>query len=285
MRTTLIVHAADDRAAARAASILGLVLGPAIVAPTDQAEVTHAEFLVLVASAGWEPEVAGWSIGHRGVLGDVPAGVLWLDAEDRDHLEHEIGARAVHQALIAPASADRLETVLREELVDAALAMKARRDADVPAQLPSSALRERIEAFLAAHNTCALAVASSHGVRVVPIEYRYHAGSLYLLSEGGEKFAHLLLAPEVSVCIFEPYRGWANLAGLQLQGRARLLDDDSVELERLLEWEGITPLQRTQLPVALHGIRIDLRSADFLSSAFRAQGLEVRQRYRFPEAG
>lgn len=51
-----------------------------------------------------------------------------------------------------------------------------------------AALREKIDAFLHAHNTGALATADCRLVRCTPIEYDYVDGCLYLFSEGGLKF-------------------------------------------------------------------------------------------------
>ena len=49
-------------------------------------------------------------------------------------------------------------------------------------------LKEKIDAFIGAHNTCALATASSDMVRNTPIEYNYVDRFFYFFSEGGVKF-------------------------------------------------------------------------------------------------
>ena len=51
-----------------------------------------------------------------------------------------------------------------------------------------AALREKINAFLRAHNTGALATAGGDLVHCTPIEYNYVDSCLYLFSEGGLKF-------------------------------------------------------------------------------------------------
>ena len=53
------------------------------------------------------------------------------------------------------------------------------------------ALKEKIEAFIGAHNTCALATAPADMVRNTPIEYNYVDSCFYFFSEGGLKFKGL----------------------------------------------------------------------------------------------
>ena len=57
--------------------------------------------------------------------------------------------------------------------------------------MDSAALEEKIEDFIKANNTGALATASGDFVRCTPIEYNYIGGAFYLLSEGGLKFKAL----------------------------------------------------------------------------------------------
>ena len=61
------------------------------------------------------------------------------------------------------------------------------------------------------------------------IEYLVIDDRLYLLSEGGEKFAHLLANPRVSVAVYDPFVSMTSLFGLQLTGRAALVPAWSVE--------------------------------------------------------
>ncbi len=43
-------------------------------------------------------------------------------------------------------------------------------------------------------------------------------GFIYFISEGGEKFANILMNPNVSMAIYENYDRMDNLAGMQLWG-------------------------------------------------------------------
>ena len=53
------------------------------------------------------------------------------------------------------------------------------------APMPTDALKARIDDFLAAHNTLALATGCGNWVRCTPLEYLRVNGALYILTEGG----------------------------------------------------------------------------------------------------
>lgn len=58
------------------------------------------------------------------------------------------------------------------------------------APMPTDALKARIDDFLAAHNTLALATGCGNWVRCTPLEYLRVNGALYILTEGGLKWRH-----------------------------------------------------------------------------------------------
>ena len=61
---------------------------------------------------------------------------------------------------------------------------------------------QEIEKFIKSHNTCALATGYDDKIRCTPIEYLYLTGMFYIISEGGEKFANIMLNKNVSLSIF-----------------------------------------------------------------------------------
>ena len=168
-----------------------------------------------------------------------------------------------------------------DELVEFALGLKALKD-DGDRSMPGELLHAAIEEFLTSHNTCTLSTGSGSRVRGTPIEYSYQDGQLYLLSEGGEKFANLLLNPNVAVTAYEPYQGMNRLAGLQLSGQAVLIDGGSAEYGRALDLKGINATRVVSLPILLNVIRIRLDRAEFLSSRLQEMGYGMRQVHRFP---
>jgi uncharacterized protein YhbP (UPF0306 family) len=148
-------------------------------------------------------------------------------------------------------------------------------------RLNNAQLRAEIDRFLRSHNTCALATAGDAGGRATPIEYVYAGDCLYFLSEGGTKFANLLLDPHVSVCIFDPYHTMADVAGLQLTGTARLVDVQDAATDSALQAQHLTREKLGQLPFDLNIIEVRLERAELLLSALSKRGVDSRQIYDF----
>ncbi len=167
-----------------------------------------------------------------------------------------------------------------ETVTEIALQIKSCKDRPTNA-MPVGQLREQLETFLKTHNTAALATAIGTRVRSTPIEYTYHEGSLYLLSEGGTKFANLLLNPRVSISVFEPYKGMTHLYGVQMEGLASIVELNSEEYNRVLKLKGLNPQKIAAFPSSLNLIRIALIQAEFLNSEFKALGYDVKQNYTF----
>ena len=95
--------------------------------------------------------------------------------------------------------------------------------------MPTDALRARIDAFLEAHNTLALATGCGKWVRCTPLEYLRVDGRLYILTEGGLKFKGIWWNGAVSAAVYDSYTGMASLAGLQMTGTAVYIDPLSDE--------------------------------------------------------
>lgn len=140
------------------------------------------------------------------------------------------------------------------------------------------ALLAKIEAYLAAHNTCALATGCGTQVRCTPIEYTYWQGRFWLLSEGGEKFRGLAGNANVSLAIFDPYTGFAALGGLQVTGRAQIVEPWTEDYCALLRRKKIPESALRQLDHPMYLIEITPACYDFLHSDFKKEGLSPRQR-------
>jgi uncharacterized protein YhbP (UPF0306 family) len=220
-------------------------------------------------------DVLGDCVVWTGGLGGRIA-LDWLEAPDREDIERAQDMRG-HRGL------GDLDAYSADAVAEAALAIKAVRDSFARA-MPAAELRAHIDDFLSRHVTCTLCTGAGGHVRATPVEYGYDDGSLYLLSEGGEKFAHLLVNPHVSVAVYDPYQGMDKLAGLQLLGMAGLVADDSPERARALELHGLDEVRLATLPFALNLIRVRVERAEFLWSGFTALGFDVRQTYVFPPA-
>ncbi|WP_034467765.1 pyridoxamine 5'-phosphate oxidase family protein [Butyrivibrio proteoclasticus] len=145
------------------------------------------------------------------------------------------------------------------------------------AHMEEAALKERIEGFIAGHNTCALATASADMVRNTPIEYNYVDGEFYFFSEGGLKFKGLKENKNVGLAIFEPYGGFGNLKSLQVEGVASMVEPFSEEYLKVMEFKKIPVEAMKKLPQPMNLIKVVARSYDYLDSELKKEGFSSRQ--------
>ena len=143
--------------------------------------------------------------------------------------------------------------------------------------MESAALKEKIESFIGAHNTCALATASADMVRNTPIEYNYVKGCFYFFSEGGLKFKGLKENKNVGIAIFEPYGGFGQLKSLQVQGEAVMVEPFSEEYLMLMEHKKIPVEAMKKLPQAMNLIKVVPTTYDYLDSDLKKEGFGSRQ--------
>ena len=143
--------------------------------------------------------------------------------------------------------------------------------------LDEETLRKKIDEFLKEHNTCALATASADMVRNTPIEYNYLDGVIYLFSEGGLKFKALKENKNVSLAIFEPYKGFGNLKSLQIEGTAVMVEPFSEEYLKLLKHKNISEEWMRKLPKPLYLIKVVPSAYDYLDSDLKKDGFDNRQ--------
>jgi uncharacterized protein YhbP (UPF0306 family) len=125
------------------------------------------------------------------------------------------------------------------DVVNKAYCIKELRDKGINV-LPDEQLLTEIEKFIKSHNTCALATGYDDKVRCTPIEYFYLKGIFYIISEGGEKFANIALNKNVALSIFDPYSGMNKLGGMQISGKAVVIEEGSEEYEKIFKYKGIS---------------------------------------------
>ncbi len=273
MVRTLILH---DRQAAETAGLLAQVLGPAMTAlltppPEDW---TDALACVLVLAPDGLPE-GGLARLARMVPRHLPVAVWLLPAagvEEQLRAAGEVfGDRLVFAGTVP---ADPVA------LADAAVALR-RRLFRGASEMPGPELRALVMEELAARSTCTLCTGHGDAVRATPIEYLLLNNRLYLFSEGGEKFAHLLVNPCVSIAVYDPFVSTSTLFGLQLTGAASSVEAWSDEYVRALTAKGLAPERVQALPVLIHQVRIDLDEVELVSSEAQRRGYAPRQRLRF----
>ena len=148
-------------------------------------------------------------------------------------------------------------------------------------QMERGALLAEMEAFISAHNTCALATGCNDFIRCTPIEYNYFGGKFWLLTEGGLKFYGLKDNKNVSLAIYDSYTGFDKLCGMQVSGTATLVEPWSEEYLALLAVKKLSVEGLKKLPNTLHLICITPTRIDFLWSGFKAMGYGARQHLTF----
>lgn len=148
--------------------------------------------------------------------------------------------------------------------------------------MPGKALLKAAETYILANNTCALATGSGDFVRCTPIEYSYYDSAFWMFSEGGQKFKALENNSNVCLAIYDKYDGFGNLKGMQVSGRAEIVEPFSKEYVETAEYKKIPLSALKQLPEPMHLIKVTPLTIDFLNSDFKKEGYASRQQIQFP---
>lgn len=151
-------------------------------------------------------------------------------------------------------------------------------------RMDPDALFDRIEKFIKAHNTCALATGWGYFVRCTPIEYNYKDGIFWIFSEGGLKFHGLEKNKNVCLAIYDDYQGFNQLNGMQVTGSAEVVEPWTEEYLELLTFKKISAESLKKLSIDLYLIKIKPSCIDFLSSDFTKLGFDPRQQLVCPTA-
>lgn len=142
-------------------------------------------------------------------------------------------------------------------------------------------LKRYIDEFIKKHNTCSLSTSHKFRVRATPIEYVYFNDYIYILTEGGEKFANILLNRNVSISIFDNYNGMNKLGGMQITGIAEIIRIGCEEYKNILKEKKIDYEKIKNLPVALNLIKVSPKKIEFLWAEFGKLGYDTKQIYLY----
>lgn len=142
-------------------------------------------------------------------------------------------------------------------------------------------LLEEILNYINSNNTCALATGNDKFVRCTPVEYSYYENCFWIFSEGGLKFVGLKENKNVCISIYDKYDGFGKLKGIQIMGKAEVIDPFSDEYNKIAHYKKLSldGLKKLQTPINL--IKIEPEEADFLNSDFKKNGYSSRQHFIF----
>lgn len=150
------------------------------------------------------------------------------------------------------------------------------KDAD-SVKLDKSRLKEMLEEYIQANNTCALATGTGDYVRCTPIEYSYHDGCFWMFSEGGKKFIGLAENTNVCLAVYDKYEGFGKLHGIQVTGRAELIEPFSEIYNSHAAYKKIPLAALQKLSSPMHLICVHPTRMDCLFSDFKELGCSTRQ--------
>ncbi len=139
-------------------------------------------------------------------------------------------------------------------------------------RLSEDELRNAVLTFLKESTICTLATCSNNVPRSTPVRYRSKGFTLYVLAEGGMKIKNMLENPLVSVSIYGNYSGFQSVKGLQMWGKAEIVNPDGGEAYReankIVNLEGREDLKDLGIDKIKHNmkaIKITIERARYLS--------------------
>lgn len=138
-------------------------------------------------------------------------------------------------------------------------------------------LQAMMEDYIQSNNTCALATGAGNYVRCTPIEYSYHDGCFWMFSEGGKKFIGLGENPNVCLAIYDKYEGFGKLHGIQVMGKAELVEPFSERYVAHVKFKKLSLEFLKKLSSPMHLICVHPERMDCLFSDFKELGCGTRQ--------
>ena len=144
-------------------------------------------------------------------------------------------------------------------------------------RMPEEQLKKAVDDYILANNTCTLATGFGEFVRCTPIEYIYHDGTFWMFSEGGEKFHALEHNKNVRIAIYDKYECFGKLKGMQVTGKAQIVEPFSEEYVVAAEFKKIPIEALKKLPQPMYLIRVVPVKVEFLNSDFKKEGYAGRQ--------
>ena len=312
MQRTLIIYESEYGSTEKTAKILSLILGPAKYCKTNEfmEEYKDFDFIIIgspVYNGKFLPKLSEFINENLSWLNEKSIALFStslsiIDGNDNlkaieKLLKNVVSKKALVGKLelnkLSQRDSDALKVFSKqlgmelgnvnnfkmEEVVNYALELKALKESLI-LKYSAHELKNMIEEFLSNHNTCILSTSFKERVRSTPIEYNYFDGDIYLLSEGGEKFANILLNNNVSIAVYEDYTTMNNLAGMQITGKISIIEDKE-EYIKIIKKKGLNIKFIEKMPVNMNIIKIKIKKIEFLYSKFKEMGFEPKQILEF----
>lgn len=309
MKKALIIYETKYGSTKEIAEKLALILGPAAVIKPSGFSEKYMDFdYIVIGSPLYEdkilPEVDKFIKEHSKwlktkkialftvglsrsspydywseIIEQLADSVLWVEsfggimnpAVLDHHDEAAIKQFSEYTAIQPVCSDERNDTNLVEKALNLKRLLRNTRN------MPQNELMKHIEDYLSSHNTCTLCTSHNYETRATPIEYCYINGVLYFFSEGGEKFSHILVNPLVSVAVYDNFKSFKDLNGLQIKGKAEIIPFNSAEYERAAAIKGLDIKKLAEMQVKLNLLKVTASSFEFLSSEISFKGYDIKQ--------
>jgi len=113
------------------------------------------------------------------------------------------------------------------------------------------------------------------------MEYTYRNGYMYFLTEGGRKYANLLLNNQVTIATYDNLVNWSSLMGIQLSGTAEMVEYASDKYLDILRLKKLNPEKILGMRVRMNVFQVKLDKAEYLNARFKQLGYDVRQYLTF----
>jgi len=295
MVKTLILYESRYGSTEKISKDLALILGPAKICRVSEfsGKINDFEFVVICSPVYYEvidEGILAFVRVNAGVLSQKKVALLCVCMAENmaEHYLEPIRSLLGESVVLQSAargegfnkktgtSSCSLSQSDKSSFVELAIRIKALKD-ETKERIGEELLKRHAEDFLMNHNTCILATGQCDRVRATPIEYMYIDGYIYMISEGGEKFANIIMNPNVSIGICDPYKDMSELAGMQISGIAELIGIGSEEYKTVLGKRKLDYEKILSLPMALNMLKIEISKIEFLWSGFGKSGFDVKQ--------
>lgn len=143
--------------------------------------------------------------------------------------------------------------------------------------IDKSKLKERIDGFILDHKTLNLASCSADVPRSTILEYIYHEGSFYIITEGGIKFSNLLINERASINIHDEFTSMAKVKGLVVYTKSELLDLKSQEYKMAMALRGLDENKLSRLDIDLYVLKLSPLDYIYTDFSLRVDGYSPYQ--------